>query len=472
MEPWLLEAVAEEGSGLHAKVAEYGSPLNLIEPSVFTDNLRVFQTLGSRHLNQFSIYFARKANKALSFVSATMQEGAGLDVASHEELDQALGLGFPPGKIICTAAVKSQALIQACVDRGVVIAIDSDDELQKVEAASVDQKVEPAQVALRVGGFTVDGKKLFTRFGFEIDRVVDDVQSFGSLARWMSAGMQIRGLHFHLDGYDYLQRAAAIHQSTQVIDELRRLGHELEFVDMGGGFPVCYLEDESEWLGFLEQHRSALRGERPPITHRNHSLGYHVEGEMVYGKPKLYPFYQESAKEGWLERILREVAESLNERNLELRCEPGRALLDGAGATVARVEFVKHFEDGRNYIGLAMNRTQCRTSSEDFLLDPLLIRSRIVEEDYNELSGYLVGAYCTESELILQRKIKFPKGVKAGDLLALPNTAGYFMHFLESRSHQFPLAKNLLAGLGALDPIDLESELLSSVSINDQVSYL
>ena len=37
----------------------------------------------------------------------------------------------------------------------------------------------------------------------------------------------------------------------------------------------------------------------------------------------------------------------------------------------------------------------------------------------------------------------FPQGIRAGDLLAFPNTAGYLMHFLESRSHQFPLAKNV-----------------------------
>lgn len=39
----------------------------------------------------------------------------------------------------------------------------------------------------------------------------------------------------------------------------------------------------------------------------------------------------------------------------------------------------------------------------------------------------------------------------------LPNTAGYFMHILESGSHQWPLAKNLVwrpDGPWALDAID------------------
>ncbi|MEM9645345.1 MAG: Y4yA family PLP-dependent enzyme, partial [Planctomycetota bacterium] len=71
----------------------------------------------------------------------------------------------------------------------------------------------------------------------------------------------------------------------------------------------------------------------------------------------------------------------------------------------------------------------------------------------------LVGAYCTEFELLSKRVFHFPKGVCRGDLVVFPNTAGYLMHFLESRSHQMPLAKNLVVGSGSpvfvsLDPID------------------
>jgi len=72
------------------------------------------------------------------------------------------------------------------------------------------------------------------------------------------------------------------------------------------------------------------------------------------------------------------------------------------------------------------------------------------------MAGYLVGAYCTESELLSVRRLEFPHGIERKDLIVFPNTAGYLMHFLESRSHQFPLAKNVVLsedGL-SLDPID------------------
>lgn len=158
------------------------------------------------------------------------------------------------------------------------------------------------------------------------------------------------------------------------------------------------------------------------------------------------------------------IADAIVARELQLRCEPGRSILDGCGMTVARVEFRKQHSDGHWLIGLAMNRTQCRTSSADFLVDPLLIRGNdantsgsIQNETSEPIEGFLVGAYCTESELLSLRRLRFPHGINIGDLVVFPNTAGYLMHFLESRSHQFPLAKNVVVQSGdqlTLDAID------------------
>ena len=55
--------------------------------------------------------------------------------------------------------------------------------------------------------------------------------------------------------------------------------------------------------------------------------------------------------------------------------------------------------------------------------------------------------------------MRFPRGVAVGDLVVLPNTAGYLMHILESASHQIPLARNVIntaADVPPLDPIDAD----------------
>jgi diaminopimelate decarboxylase len=110
--------------------------------------------------------------------------------------------------------------------------------------------------------------------------------------------------------------------------------------------------------------------------------------------------------------------------------------------TLAEVAFRKLDSDGNLLVGLAMNRTHCRTTSFDFLVDPQLVACGT--GDRLSGTGFFVGAYCMENEYILARKMRFCGGVAVGDIVVFPNTAGYFMHFMESRSHLFDLPKNLV----------------------------
>ena len=240
------------------------------------------------------------------------------------------------------------------------------------------------------------------------------------------------------------------------------------------GFRSATSTTPASGTSFWREHRAALRGERAPLTFEGHGLGLGVHDGDVVGQPNVYPYHQEPTRGAWLTAVLnarlddaggsalarvtvadeREtVAEAARRRGLELRCEPGRSLVDGCGVTAARVEFRKQRRDGTWLIGVAMNRTQCRSTSDDFLVDPLLLRpagqvepNSVQSATSGPIEGFLVGAYCIERELLTWRRLHFPDGVEVGDLVVFPNTAGYLMHILESASHQIPLARNLLVG--------------------------
>jgi diaminopimelate decarboxylase len=112
--------------------------------------------------------------------------------------------------------------------------------------------------------------------------------------------------------------------------------------------------------------------------------------------------------------------------------------------TIARVVYRKYDSRGDLLIGLEMNRTQLFSSSADFLLDPSLLYQQAPDHHDREVSAYFVGASCLEQDVILKRKIRLEKVPDIGDLVCFPNTAGYLMHFYETETHLFELAKNLI----------------------------
>lgn len=206
---------------------------------------------------------------------------------------------------------------------------------------------------------------------------------------------------------------------------------------------MSYIDSSEQWARYHDARNAVLDGYADPFTWKADPLS------------NTYPFHQSPVRGAWLEDVLADgVAQMLIDRGLRLHLEPGRSLLDGCGLILTEVAFVKTRSDGLPLVGVAMNRTQCRTTSDDFLIDPLHVTDSVNQTEGEELEAYLVGAYCIEDELILRRRIRFPHGVKPGDVIAIPNTAGYFMHILESASHQIPLAANVVWPLGEKDDIE------------------
>jgi diaminopimelate decarboxylase len=462
LEPWQLELCARpelvrEWLDLH------GSPINLIDPTPMARNAAGLADAAAQAGLELGIYFARKANKALALVDRARELGLCIDLASECELAQVLGRGVPGSALVMTAAVKPRALLACCVASGTTVVIDNTDELAQL-AAVANAAGATAEVALRLAPVLADDRPQ-TRFGFTLDEAI-------AVARhdaWPAA-ITITGVHFHLDGYDPDERVSALREALTLIDALRERGHEPTFVDIGGGFPVSYVDSASQWERFWTEHRAGLLGERTPLTFDGHGLGLLAHDGEIIGSPAVYPFHQRLTGGAWLAKILaselrpgESVAGALRARDVQLRCEPGRALLDGCGLTAARVAFRKRRRDGTWLIGVELNRTQCRSTSDDFLVDPLLLRPGAPTGDQagaQAIEGYLVGAYCIERELLTWRRLVFDHGVDVGDIVVFPNTAGYLMHILESSSHQIPLARNLVvaADLTArLDPIDAGS---------------
>ncbi|KEO73549.1 type III PLP-dependent enzyme domain-containing protein [Anditalea andensis] len=444
-----IKSFTKKSDQIKELIERYHSPINVHHMAPFEENYKEFSDVFNQYDLAHKIYFARKANKSIAFVKEAKRLDFGVDTASFKELSQCLEVGIPSENIALTAAVKEERLVRLAIENKVPIVIDNLDECALVQQVA-EQLNKKVKVGIRIGGFLYEGKPLYSRFGFPPNEVVRMIsENLGSRGKFNH--LEFSGFHFHLNGYSPSQRAEAIIQTLTCVDELKSLNIPTQFIDIGGGFLINYLEDENQWNHFHEQLRKAIKGEREEVTFRNDSLGYQLIDGNLYGDAKVYPYYNDKPRAKFLKEILiyqdeygTPVHSLLKNHNIEVRIEPGRSLLDQTGITCARVAFRKIDIAGNLLIGLEMNRTQMFSSSLDFLLDPIVLHQSS-DSASEHVSGYLVGAYCLEQELILKRKIAFKQKPQIGDIVCFVNTAGYMMHFYESEAHLFDLAKNLVA---------------------------
>lgn len=424
---------------------KHGSPINIHYLPAFDENIRKFHEVFEKRNIQHQLFYARKANKSQSLVKRALKNNIGVDTASYKELQQALVAGVNSEKLVVTAAIKTEELLALAVEQNVLVILDNKDECELLN--NIAKKLNKhTPVGYRVSGFHCNGKKLYSRFGFDIDEVETIIKS-NCNAKENHSYLNYKGLHFHLNGYSTEERGAALSQCILLAEKLETKGFQTQFIDIGGGVLMNYLKHKIEWNHFKKELKKAVQGKREEITFNNDGLGYQMIDDKIQGDLATYPFYNETHNENFIEQILnyrykneKSVSELLQHKAIEIRLEPGRSLLNQVGMTLAKVVFRKKDMHGRNLIGLNMNMSQLKSSSADFLVDPLFALEPCEE---NLVEVYFTGAYCLERDLLLKRKISLPSLPQIGDIVGFVNTAGYMMHFFETQAHLFDLSVNL-----------------------------
>jgi len=433
-------------------VEEWGSPLHLFATAPFDENVEALGAPVRERGLEGGLYFARKANKLPWFVSRCLDLGIGVDTASLEELEETLALGLPAERIVLTAVGKSARLVTRAVEAGVLIVADNHDELNAIKQAA-RQIGRPARIGLRFSGFELDGRTIHSRFGFPLKEAGDVLERVIHCDH-----LKLSVLHAHLDRYDPRERAAAVRQLVEIADRLASDGQPVDGIDIGGGVLMRYLDDPGQWDAFLSRLREAVQERCEPITVGNDGFGFRLENGELVGEPDLYPAYNEIAGAQFIEAVLdnsesgKPLHVELRERGLKLFFEPGRALLDGAGATVASVVFRKRDTRGNLLVGLAMNRMNLRPFRAEFCVDPILLAGGLRETAREGV--FLVGCLCSESDYIYRRRLALEQVPEPGDLFLFPNSAGYLVHHMEIGTHGGRLPANLLIDPGELSVLE------------------
>jgi diaminopimelate decarboxylase len=130
-------------------VAEFGSPLNVVvEHTVRTNYRRIRDSFAARWPAPVRVLYSIKANNTIAIRAILSEEGAGGDCFGLGELHATLAGGADPALVVMNGSNKSFAEIEAALAAGLTINIDSDDEIDLIEAAC--RRGAEARVNLRL----------------------------------------------------------------------------------------------------------------------------------------------------------------------------------------------------------------------------------------------------------------------------------------------------------------------------------
>ncbi|MFI6801805.1 Y4yA family PLP-dependent enzyme [Streptosporangium canum] len=397
-------ALLKGEAGLLQELA-YGlrGPYHVLFPDAFAANLTSFLDVLDETGVTGRVHYAKKANKAACWIETCADLGVGVDVASAEELRDALGHGVRGTRIVVTGPAKADDLLRLAVRQGCLITVDALDELERVA------ELDGARIMLRV----TPPDQPHSRFGMteqELER---------ALAR--CGPLRLEGFGCHLSGYEVQPRADMAALLLRWCERARARGIAAGCVGIGGGFAVDYLA-AGDWREFTGD---------PSHFH----AGRRFDG--------FYPYHSPVAGAAALRAVLTatpsggsaDVAALLRDAGATLILEPGRALLDQAGFTVFRIQGVKD----RDYGIVTVDGTSLSLSEQwfgsEFLPEPIPVPAR----EGPAFETCVGGASCLESDMLTWRRIVLPGRPRQGDLLVYPNTAGYQMDSNESPFHGLPL---------------------------------
>lgn len=226
---------------------QYGTPVYVYSRATLLHHLKEIQTAFAP-ANPL-ICYSVKTNGNLSLCRLMAEHGAGFDVTSGGELYRALKAGSSGSKIVFAGVGKSDAEMRYGLENGVFLFnVESEAELLALGAVARSMGVK-APVALRVNPdlppkthAKTDTSVKGVKFGLDIETVVDVAASVVG-----HPGLAIVGVHMHL-GSPILKAdpyRAGADKAVGLVKAFRTQGHDIRYLNMGGGFGIHYRKQEA-----------------------------------------------------------------------------------------------------------------------------------------------------------------------------------------------------------------------------------
>ena len=376
-----------EACDLTRLAEQHGTPLYVYSRATLERHWKAFdQAAGEvNHL----ICYAVKANSNLAVLNVLARLGSGFDIVSKGELSRVLAAGGDAGKVVFSGVGKRVDEIRFALEQNIFcFNVESVAELSRINqiAGEMGRK---APVSIRVNPDIDAGTHPYISTGLKENKFGIPIEQAQEIYRQAAAmeHLDIHGVDCHI-GSQLTELAPfleAVDKLLALIDALADDGIHIRHLDVGGGLGVRY------------------DNETPP-------------------EPSLYA---------------EQLKARLQDRNLTLVFEPGRAIAANAGVLLTRVEHLKPGE-AKNFaiVDAAMNdliRPALYSAWQAIIpLDKTLERPAAVYD--------IVGPVCETGDFIGKDR---ELAITEGDLLAV-RSAGAYGFVMASNYNSRPRAAEVM----------------------------
>lgn len=225
------------------------TPMLLLSRSEIRRNYRALV----QALPRAEIHYAIKSNNHPVFIDELFSVGGQFEVCSAKEIEAAVRAGVNPKSIVHSHPIKSGREFEQAVTAGVrTFVVDNIDEVHKLNQFR-DLRLK-VLVRFRINNNTKAVVDLQYKFGCAVEDVLSLAQAVEK------TGHEFHGLGFHIGSQcvhseNYVLAIEAAHELQQ---QLEANGLTMRLLDIGGGFPVPYVEPVPDIAEFCAPIEKAL----------------------------------------------------------------------------------------------------------------------------------------------------------------------------------------------------------------------
>jgi diaminopimelate decarboxylase len=379
---------------------KYGTPLYVYSASMIEERYRAFDSAFGDVPH--TVCYSVKANSNLSILRMLARRGSGFDIVSGGELERVLLAERKAAKRIVFSGVgKTREELTAALKAGILLFnVESESELWALaECAGRLRKTAP--IALRVNPDVAAETHPYISTGLHKHKFGVPIRDARTLYAKASSARYLkpRGVSVHIGSQitDAAPFGEAMARVADLVRELRADGHEIEYVDAGGGLGISYNKANADFSGQVKEYASTL-------------------------------------------------AAPLRQLNLHLLLEPGRAIIGPAGLLLTSVIYKKSNDSKRFLVvDAAMNdliRPALYGAHHEIV--PVIRKN---EDGVKTETVDIVGPICETGDFFARDRELLP--VEEGDLLSILDTGAYGMSISSNYNTRLRPAEILVSGKSA-----------------------